>query len=279
MRAYPGCYPCLIEQTQRTLRITGQKPEACQKIEAEVRAFLDRNSFQDAPAELGRDVYRIIEGFTGIRDPFQAIKEEYTRKALALYPLMKEWVRSSEDPLFASVKLSIAGNVIDFGLTHQFKLEEEIRNVLESDLTVNHFSQLRDVLAAADFILMLGDNAGETVFDRLLIEELAPPVKYAVRSAPIINDAVLRDAAAAGLDQVAEVFSSGSDAAGTSLTAMSEEFSEIFYSAPLIISKGQGNYECLSGVERPIFYLLKAKCQVIADHLDVPRGSLLLFRE
>jgi uncharacterized protein with ATP-grasp and redox domains len=279
LKAYPGCYSCLIDQTRKTIGLTGQGPQMAQKIEREIRSFLDHNPFEDAPAELGREVYRIIAGFTGIEDPFKAIKEEYTHKALALYPKMKSWIRESEDPLMTAVKLSIAGNIIDFGLVHRFRLEDEIRNVLTEALAIDHFSEFRRRVDRAAYILMLGDNAGETVFDRLLIEEIKPPVKYAVRSRPIINDAVYEDAVAAGLDQVAEVFSSGSDAAGTSLPLVTGEFREIFKAAPLIISKGQGNFECLSGQDRPVYYLLKAKCRVIADHLGVPRGSILLFHE
>lgn len=259
--------------------MTGQDPCSARKIKDAVRSFLDNDPFQDAPAELGREVYRIIAGFTGIEDPFKAIKQEYTQRALSLYPRMKEWIRESENPLLTAAKLSIAGNVIDFGLIHQFNLEEDIKDVLTGDLAIDHFPELKERIGQAEYILMLGDNAGETVFDRLLIEELKPPVKYAVRGRPIINDALYEDAVAAGLDRVADVFSSGSDAAGTSLPAVTEEFRVIFDAAPLIISKGQGNFECLSGVDRPIYYLLKAKCQVIADHLEVRRGSLLLFRE
>lgn len=279
MKAAAGCYSCLIDQTRKTIGLTCQDDSAARKIEREVRAFLDGNPFEDAPAELGREVYRIISGITGIADPFKSIKKEYTRKALGLYPAMKEWVRTSENPLLTAVKLAIAGNVIDFGLVHHFSLEDEVRRVLTSDLTVDHFPQFRRASLTADFILMLGDNAGETVFDRLLIEELGSRVIYAVRGAPIINDAVHEDAVAAGLDKVAEIISSGSDAAGTSLSLVSTKFREIFDSAPMIISKGQGNYECLSGIDRPVYYLLKAKCRVIAEHLRVPQGSLLLFKE
>ena len=279
MKAYPGCYSCLIDQTRKTIGLTGQGSRMAQKIEQDVRSFLDNNPFEDAPAELGRDVYKIIAGYTGIEDPFKSIKREYTDKALSLYPKMKKWVRESDNPLLSAARLSIAGNVIDFGLVHQIRLEEEIRKVMTEDPAIDHFSEFQELVGRAEYILMLGDNAGETVFDRLLIEEIEPPVKYAVRGGPIINDAVYEDAVAAGLDQVAEVFSSGSDAAGTSLPLVTGEFRKVFEAAPLIISKGQGNFECLSGVERPIYYLLKAKCQVIADHLGVPRGSLLLFHE
>lgn len=279
MKAAAGCYSCLIDQTRKTIGLTSQDDSAARKIEREVRAFLDKNSFEAAPAELGREVYRIISGITGIEDPFKDLKKEYTRKALELYPVMKEWIRTSENPLLTATKLAIAGNIIDFGLIHHFRLEDEVKQVLTTELTVDHFTQFRRAALTADFILMLGDNAGETVFDRLLIEELGSRVIYAVRGAPIINDAVHEDAVAAGLDKVAEIISSGSDAAGTSLSLVSDEFLEIFDSAPMIISKGQGNYECLSGIDRPVFYLLKAKCRVIADYLSVPQGSLILFKE
>ena len=54
-------------------------------------------------------------------------------------------------------------------------------------------------------MLYLGDNAGETVFDRVLIETLERPVTYVVKGGPVINDAVREDALAAGLGEVATI--------------------------------------------------------------------------
>jgi len=114
------------------------------------------------------------------------------------------------------------------------------------------------------------------VFDRVLIEELGKPVTYVVREQPIINDAVREDAIAAGIDKVAEIISSGADAPGNILRLCSKEFFMIYEASDFIISKGQGNYEGLSGENRPIFFLLKAKCSVIAKHIGVEQGSIIL---
>jgi uncharacterized protein with ATP-grasp and redox domains len=112
----------------------------------------------------------------------------------------------------------------------------------------------------------------------LLIEEMKKPVLYAVREKPVINDAVEEDAVRSGLEEVAEIISSGSDLPGTLLSNCTEEFVKTFRTSDLIISKGQGNFECLSEEKGPIFFLLKAKCPVVARHVGVDEGSILLMK-
>ena len=124
--------------------------------------------------------------------------------------------------------------------------------------------------------MYIGDNAGECVFDRILIEEMKKPVIYVVRDMPIINDATYEDAVQAGIDKVATILSSGTDAPGTILKTCSAEFKNVYKNSKLIISKGQGNYEALSNERRPIFFLLKAKCDVIADDIGISKGDILL---
>jgi len=125
-------------------------------------------------------------------------------------------------------------------------------------------------------ILYLADNTGETVFDRVLIETLDLPVIYAVKEGPILNDATREDAIAAGLDQVAKIVSTGSDAPGTILARCSESFQQLYNQAKLIIAKGQANYETLSAGGPRVFFLLQAKCPVIAGDLGVPLRSIIL---
>jgi uncharacterized protein with ATP-grasp and redox domains len=185
-------------------------------------------------------------------------------------------VEKAEDPLKTAVMLAITGNVIDFGANPQFRLEEEIQEVAQKEPTINHYEDLEDRLAHAREILYIGDNAGETVFDRVLIETLGKPVTFVVREGPIINDATREDATKSGLDKVATVVSSGCDAPGTVLSRCTGEFLDHFERADLIISKGQGNYETLSGENRPIFHLLKAKCPVIAKDLGVEVGDWVI---
>ena len=125
-------------------------------------------------------------------------------------------------------------------------------------------------------ILYLGDNCGETIFDRLLIEEMGKEIIYAVRSVPIINDATIEDAKFCGLNKITKIISSGSDVAGTPLEICSQEFLSFFNRSSFIISKGQGNFETLSEEKKPIFFLLKAKCSIVAKELNCKIGDMIL---
>jgi uncharacterized protein with ATP-grasp and redox domains len=153
-----------------------------------------------------------------------------------------------------------------------------VERVLSEPFAVNDLELLRADLARATDVLILGDNAGETVCDRLLIETLDRPVTYAVRGDPVLNDAVREDALAAGLDGVAEIVDNGSDAPATLLPLCSADFGARFAAADLILAKGQGNFESLSDVAAPIYFLLQAKCPVIARELGVSQGSIVLRR-
>jgi uncharacterized protein with ATP-grasp and redox domains len=145
---------------------------------------------------------------------------------------------------------------------------------------VNEIERFKHELAVHKNILYLGDNTGETVFDRILIEELidiyGSKITYVVKESPILNDATMEDAAFAGIDKIARVISSGADSPGIVLRYASDEFNVLFNSAPLIISKGQGNFESLCMEEKPIFFLFKIKCDVLADYTKLPLGSIVL---
>ena len=149
---------------------------------------------------------------------------------------------------------------------------------MKRPLKVDHYDSFRQAVENARTILYLGDNAGETVFDRILIETMGKDTFYAVRGAPIINDATMEEAQKSGLGEVARIISSGCDAPGTLLERCSLEFLDIFRKADVIVSKGQGNLESLSGEKGPLFFLLKVKCPVIARHLDTENGEMILKR-
>jgi len=172
--------------------------------------------------------------------------------------------------------MAIAGNVIDLGADPDFDLEGEMRNLFTKDLLEDQFESFKHRLENARTVLYLADNAGETVFDRILIETMRKETVYAVRDIPIINDATIEDAQKSGIGKVARIVSSGCDAPGTILKRCSQEFLSLFAAADLIISKGQGNFESLSAEEAPIFFLLKVKCPVIARHLGAQPGEIIL---
>ncbi len=276
MKVYLDCYPCFFDQILKTSRKITTDERKIREILAEFATFVPRISAEATPPEIGREVYRIISEKTGVIDPYQEIKKICTTQALVLYPRLKEIIASSKDRLLTAVRMAIAGNIIDFGANEDFDLRKDLEGLLSQELAIDHYAEFRKTLRGAKEVLYLADNAGETVFDRLLIEELDRPVIYAVREKPIINDAVYQDAVDAGVDKAAKIVSSGTDAPGTILNLCSEEFIRIFQSADMIISKGQGNYEGLSEETRPVFFLLKAKCSVIAHDVGVKKGSIVL---
>ena len=276
MKVYLDCYPCFFQQALNVTRMITSDEEMAHQVLLEVNALLPKITGDITPPEIGREVYRIVSRLTGVKDPYREIKEKCTQQALALYPSLKERVRSADDRLRRAIRIAIAGNVIDFGSNMPFDMENDLESIIIQRFAIDNYDAFTAALTRAKDVLYIADNAGETVFDRVLIEELGKPVTYVVREHPIINDAVREDAIAAGLDKVADIISSGADAPGNILHLCSDEFLKIYEASDFIISKGQGNYEGLSGENRPIFFLLKAKCSVIAKHIGVEQGSIIL---
>ncbi len=197
-----------------------------------------------------------------------------------MYTELKHLTETSEDPLRTAIRLAIAGNVIDSGINSaltESQVEEAVAESLAAPLDRKSLEGFRDATGQARDILYLGDNAGEIVFDRLLIEQLnCEKVTFVVRSGPIINDATMEDAMAAGLTDIVRVIDNGSDAPGTILEDCSEQFRRHFNEADLVIAKGQGNYETLNDVLGRVFFILRLKCRVIARHLGCEIGRWVL---
>ena len=277
MKTYLDCIPCFFKQALLAARSATDDERAIKRILDRVGLLVPDIPLTATPPETARLLYRIVREETGVFDPLKRIKEESTRKALALYPSLKAEIEEAEDPLQQAVRIAIAGNVIDFGANPDLDLDSAVRAVLLRNFGIHHHKAFKEKLDQAETVLYLADNAGETVFDRLLIETMGRPVTYVVREKPIINDATKEDALAAGLQEWAEVISSGCDAPGTILPQCSEEFRERFHSADLIISKGQGNFETLSEEKGPLFFLFMAKCPIIATHAGVEMGTLNLM--
>jgi len=244
-----------------------------------VMAELQGIDMSCSPPEIGQIVHRIVRAQVGVADPYAKIKAESTRQALGLYPRLKAEVAKADDPLECAVRLAIAGNIIDFAVDGMPRtsdaLWESVQGVLSQPFAIDHLDAFRRALGKAKRVLYLGDNAGETVFDRVLIEAMDVPVCYGVRGAPVLNDATREDAIAAGIGEVAEILPNGSDAPGTVLADCSAGFRQRFEDADMIIAKGQANYETLSAHDGAIFFLLRVKCPVIARDVGVPVGSIV----
>ncbi|MCD6577452.1 MAG: DUF89 family protein [Anaerolineaceae bacterium] len=275
MKLYLDCYSCVLRQTLQACRIAGVPEEKQAVIMNDVMSLLQEVDPSSKPPEIGAQMHTLIRNLTKCEDPYLELKRSSTKFSLLLYPELKRKISESTDPFDTAVRVSIAGNIIDFGASNDFDLERVIKRVLSQPYAIDHTLRLRDEIEKADTILFLADNAGETVFDRLLIETIDKPIIYAVKDAPVLNDATFKDAAAAGLDRVARVISCGARTPGTILSQCNEDFINIYEHADVIIAKGQGNYEALSEEKKSIFFLLQTKCDVIARDLGVPVGSII----
>jgi len=277
VRTYLDCYPCLLRQALSASRMVTDDESAQHDVMTDALALLQHLPPGATPPEIAFAVHRIVRDRLGASDPYREAKAESTRHALALYPRLKELVARSADPLDTAVRLSIAGNIIDFGVSDDVPdLWATVERVMAATLAIDHMPRLRAALAHADHVLFLADNAGETVFDRVLIEELKPPVLYAVKGAPVLNDATRDDALAAGLETCSTIVDNGSSAPGTVLDLCASEFRETFDNAPLILAKGQANYETLSESGPRVYCLLQAKCPVIATDLTCAVGGAIV---
>jgi len=275
MNTGPECIACFMSQVLRTGRLLGLDDEKVTSLMTETGSLFSRFRLDHAPPRNARMIYDLINRYAGTDDPFRQLKDRATAHALGLYRELETEVGKSADPVGLAIRLAITGNVIDFGIASDYDLEKEIGMALslKGNFSMWEEDGLKDAFRSAPWILYLADNTGETVMDRLLITVLEKPVKYAVKSGPIINDAEERDAVAAGIPAVAEIVETGCRIPGVALEECSEDFIELFDSAPLVISKGQGNFETLVGCDRPVFFLLKAKCGVVANMLGVAQGE------
>ena len=276
MKTYLDCLPCFLSQALRTARVATDDEKKVKSVLDAIGCMLKDIPIESTPPETGRLIYRSISVITGNLDPYKKIKADSTQKALSLYPSLKRMVEKSDNRLLTAIKIAIAGNVIDFGANWNINLHHEVEKVFKRNFACCDYDVFKTRLDDAREILYIADNAGECVFDKILIEEMNKPVIYAVRALPVINDATYVDALEAGIDEVATIVSSGTDAPGTVLKTCSSGFKDIFYDSTFIISKGQGNYEALSDQKQSLFVLLMTKCSVIANDIGVNTGDIVL---
>ncbi len=260
--------------------------DGSRRILRKAAAIIEQASFDQAPARISTLLHRLIRETSGV-DPYKKIKDEYNRIALAQLPDLRAMAKaasassSGKHPLEGGVRAAIAGNIIDFGIYDTIDLDRSLQESFRFPLSGTDFQKFSHDLSLASRVLYLCDNAGEIVFDRVLIEVLrgmGKEVTAAVKGVPVINDATLEDAEAAGLrDAANHIVQNGNDGIGTLLELCSKEFLEAYRSAELVISKGQANYETLAPVrDDRIYFLFKVKCPVVAAALGRSDGDIII---
>ncbi len=276
METYQACFPCIMKLMESTLNKTDMDDLSRQVILDTFEADWVKTDLTLPPARTAGLIYHKVLQEVHQDDLFKAHKESSIQQALTLYPRLVELLEQAPDPLDAAIRISALGNILDAANPNSYDMDEEIARLFDDKIWGDSLDIFREKLINVDSLLFLADNAAEAVFDKVLIESLAVPVIYAVKSAPAFDDALVTDARQAGIDQVASLIESGSPYPGTYLPSCTPEFQELFFSAPLVLAKGQANFETLSDTSREIFFLLKVKCEVISTEIGFPKGSLAL---
>lgn len=280
MKATNACLPCMVSQAYNTAVLCTADPVLQKRILDETLRAYAGVDLNDSPAVLSQTAYELCRRLSGVHDPYGAAKVHSNEAALKLYPELRRRLEVSADPLRDALLLAVAGNIIDLAIAQQFDLTEDIVRQVERGFDLEELAPFRAAAAGARRILYLGDNAGEIVFDRLLIEVLGPErITFMVKAGPIVNDALLADAETVGLAGQVRVVDTGSNYFGFPWEYVSEAAREEFRAADLVISKGHANFETvteLGSEANKTWYLLKVKCNEVARQLRTDCGAIVL---
>ncbi|HEW91946.1 MAG TPA: DUF89 family protein [Thermotogaceae bacterium] len=289
MKAYPECFACIFDQAIRVLRKSkfGNDDEKIWNSLLKVTNSVKDIPYGLTPAQLAEHFYPLLSEITGISDPYKEEKEYSNDLMLNIYDDLKNYILDSASPIVLAIKASIAGNMIDFGVPEfdPSGIESKIIQVIkEGKFGIDDSKEFLDMLNDSKKLLFIHDNCGEVVMDKLLIEIIKLffshiEVISVVRDGPIINDVTLNEARQIHLDDLASLITTNAKLPGLVPELMSEQLENEWEEADIIISKGQGNFEGIEDIaDKRVFFLLRAKCDVIAKYLNVEKGDLVIKR-
>ena len=278
MRVVESCARCLFDKQKHL----SDNEEYLKEIR-EIIAHRGEDDTSPYLVYLFRGVY---EKYFGPCEPYQEVKKKYNDLVLGMEDAVRSKIEASADPFETAFACARIGNYIDFGAMNEVdeetflslfddaKLRDEDRKVMDS---------FADQCRRGKRFLLLADNCGEIVLDKLFLEQLHRKfpqltVSVMVRGSEVLNDATEEDAAYVGMDKVAKIVSNGQPIAGTVYAMLPEPAKEVLDHADVILAKGQGNYESLYGQGRHIFYSFLCKCDLFTGRFQVPKLTGI-FRE
>ncbi len=276
-----ACVSCIVNQSTKVANALGADASLEQKLYSHVEGLSQTFSYKKSPPEIAADVYEDMAMIAKSVDLYEAVKKASTKKAASFIPSLEKKLKKSSNKLLTATKIAVAGNVIDLAAAVEFDLEEELEKIFETAFAEDDFEKFALKLASAKSLLVLGDNVGEHIFDYLFIETVQAlypqiEVSYMVRGNPIINDVTMKEAKEAGFDRLCQLVDSGVNTPGFTYDRANEVSQKLFDSADLVVSKGMGNYECLTpSHRRDITFLLKVKCGVVANSLNKNIGDII----
>lgn len=281
-----NCKKCQIRKNMDAYP-EGASSEKIGMYQARVREILDNCDGLSTP-QVAEKMYDLRRELFGADKDYSEIKSYYNRLMLSLFPYMEQQVRNAEDPLTMAIQYAMVGNYIDFGAMENVD-ENELRAQLDQAAGISVSKEVlesfRKEILSARHMVYFTDNCGEIVTDKLLISvvrSLAPelPVTVIVRSKDAVNDATLDDARQIRMEEAASrVIGNGNGMPGNVICEMSPEAMNEIEKADILVSKGQGNYEGLSGCGLNIYYLFLCKCEAFMKRFNVPQFTGIMTRE
>jgi len=285
MRIKNECIPCVSRQLVELAEKLTQDPVQQEDIILQGLAYISQGAFQKPASELTGMIYNYAKEVTGNQDPFRDEKTYFNQVALDLIEKykLKQRIEMSDSPLETAIRLAIAGNIIDFSLGHEIKashVDQAIEECLQANLFGDALEELIEAIESFESIVVIGDNAGEIVFDQLLVNLIkAKDLVYVVKGGPIVNDATIEDALSIGLNNQARLMDTGMAYQGVVLSQGNQEFLDLLDGNHLVISKGQANYECLNDLNIDnLYFLLRAKCSAVANEIGCKKMDFVCIK-
>lgn len=284
------CIRCLVDRQEEKIR---KWPDEQRKraYMQEVTALIGESGEEDTAPYLAyrfRELYRRYDGASK-DEQFRAVKTEYNQLVLGMEDDLRQKIREAQDPLARAFRYARIGNYIDFSaMEHvdrgQFLgMFEQEKEVFRPEEAQSYAEFLEDCAQAAHFVL-LADNCGEIVLDKLFLQELAArfpslEITVLVRGEEIVNDATMEDAQEVGLTRLFPVLGNGSPVAGTQERSLSPEALAVLNQAEVVLAKGQGNFETLYGSGRNVYYSFLCKCRLFSERFAVPQFTGMFVHE
>jgi len=261
MNIKPDCLSCLFNQALKVTKLLNLDETTSKQIFDRTAQVLIDHDMSSTPPQIAKDIYQAISDITGDEDPVALAKARAAKEALKVDTSFIETIPDA-------IKMAVMGNVIDFGSQEQFALNEMLQTHFHQPFVLDDTTAFIKELEDAKELVIIADNVGEHIFDKLLIETIKKSyditVHYFVRGVPIINDVTLQEAQL--LKGCATIVDTGVETPGYDLEEANNESKEIFDRADIILTKGMGNFESLYRVTtRPIYYLFVIKCTVVAE--------------
>jgi len=283
MNTFPECFPCQLETALNALKKATKDENIKRKVMLEVLKILLDHGYNYPPPKVFKEIMKTIKNSTYNYDPYKEDKKEQNENMLKLYAQFKKEIIKSDEPILKALLLSGAGNLID-AVINNTTFTMDLNSIFKKGFLIDEFCDFKKELPKAHTLLLIADNSGEIVLDKILIELLKEyyahlQIFLAVRGAPVLNDVTLDDLGEMEFSDICSIISTGDDTPGVILEYVSGEFKKIFEASDLIIAKGQGNFETLESLGDPrIFFLFWAKCEAVRNYLGLKESGPLLFR-